>query len=110
MSAHLVHLHQILDNGANTPRGPEDGDPFHDAAAALANVGDASSVPHLIRALHFFADQEIAGTKFGIICTQAHLVEALQRITGAKVGVSYSSWKRWWDTTHPGESLDPPTR
>jgi hypothetical protein len=55
-------------------------------------------VPHLIKALRLFPDGELKPGE-GMICTQAHCVEALERITGAKVGVSYSSWRRWYEET-----------
>jgi hypothetical protein len=44
----------------------------------------------------------------GILCTHSHCVDTLEHITGAKVGISYASWKTWWDSTHPGEPLDTP--
>jgi hypothetical protein len=102
----LAHHHGIIDRGPTGPSAHGD-DKFHDSCLALVNVGDASSVPRLIRALSFLPDVEIKGTRMGIICTQAHCVAALERITGVKVGVSYSSWKRWWDETHPGHPIKP---
>ena len=96
-------FHQILDRARNE----EDG--VHDACGGLIHVGDQSSVPHLIRVLRLFPDEEIAGKPGrGIVCTQGHCVMALERITGAKVGVSYSSWKRWWSENHPGQPLEEP--
>jgi len=96
-------LHSILDRA----KGADDG--VHDACGALVEVGDSSSVPHLIRALRLFPDIEIKGKPGeGIVCTQGHCVAALERLTGAKVGVSYSSWKRWWDASHPQQPLGGP--
>jgi hypothetical protein len=96
-------LHRILDRATNQNDG------IHDACGSLVTLGDASSVPHLIGALQFFPDEEIAGKSgVGIVCTQSHCVDALERITGAKVGVSYSSWRQWWNRTHPGQPLQRP--
>jgi hypothetical protein len=98
--AKRARLHAILDRA----KGPEDG--IHDACIDLLDGGDASSVPHIIRVLSLFPDVEIEGKKgVGIVCTQGHCVKALERITGTTVGVSYSSWKRWWQTTHPHQPL-----
>ena len=75
----------------------------------MLRVGDASSVPHLIHVLRVFGDAELPlAPGVGVLCTQSHCVDALEHITGAKVGISYSSWKRWWDTTHPGQLLGGP--
>lgn len=96
-------LHEILD------RATDENDGIHDACGELLHVGDESSVPHLIRALRFFGDGELPlPPGVGLVCTQSHCVDALEHITGAKVGISYSSWRAWWETTHPGQSLEGP--
>ncbi len=101
--AKRLELHRILD------RATSEHDGIHDACGGLFYVGDESSVPHLIRVLKFFGDAELPlPPGVGLVCTQWHCVGALEKITGVKVGVSYASWKRWWEATHPGESLDAP--
>jgi hypothetical protein len=96
-------LHRTLDQAKT------ESDGIHDACIMLQDVGDSSSVPHLIRALRFFGDAELPLPKgVGIICTHQHCVDALEHITGAKPGISCSSWKRWWEATHPGQQLDDP--
>lgn len=93
-------LHQILD------RAKTQGDGIHDACGELDYVGDASSIPHIIRVLRLFPDEEIDGTpSLGIVCTQKHCVDALEHLTGVNVGVTYSSWREWWERTHPDEPL-----
>jgi hypothetical protein len=96
-------LHRTLD------RAETDDDGLHDACMMLTEVGDASSVPHLIRALRFFGSTELPLPEgAGIVCTQQHCVDALEHITGEKPGISYGSWKRWWEAAHPGQPLDDP--
>jgi hypothetical protein len=96
-------LQRILD------RATDANDGVHDACGGLLRVGDESSVPHLIRVLRFFGDAELPlPPDVGIVCTHAHCVDALEHITGVKVGISYLSWKRWWASTHPGQPLDGP--
>ena len=95
--------HKILDRATDEHSG------VHDACSELLYVGDDSSVPHLIRVLRVFGDAELPlPPGVGILCTQSHCVDALEHITGAKVGISYSSWKRWWTTAHPGQPLEGP--
>ena len=96
-----AELHRILDHAKDGSDG------IHDACIQLAEVGDQSSIPHLIRALRFFGDAELPlPDRVGIICTQQHCVDALESLTGATVGISYQSWKHWWEAAHPGETID----
>jgi hypothetical protein len=98
-----AELHRILDSAET-----EHVD-IHDACIQLNEVGDASSIPHLIRALRIFGDGELPLPQgVGIICTQSHCVDTLEHLTGVKVGISYASWATWWDTVHPGQPLDTP--
>jgi len=92
-------LHRTLDN-ANVAN-----ETVHDAFLGLVSDGDSSSVPHLIRALRLFPDSEYEGKNVGLECTHRHCIDALERITGAKVGVSYSSWKTWWNNEHPDQAI-----
>jgi hypothetical protein len=64
---------------------------IHDPCVHLIEIGDATSVPHLIGALKYFPDRE----EKEIVCTWDHCVEALEKITGDHPGVSYSAWRRW---------------
>jgi len=103
LAARRKVLHGILD------RAKTQEDNIHDTCGELRDVGDASSVPHLIRVLNLFPDVEIEGKLgLGIVCTQGHCVAALEHITGVTVGVSYSSWKSWWERTYPDRTLEMP--
>jgi hypothetical protein len=65
----------------------------HDMPMALAEVGDISSVPALIAVLKrnpAFAD----GT---MICTRAHCLLALTKLTGVNVGKTDEAWEKWWE-------------
>jgi hypothetical protein len=77
-------------------RALEEGD-LHGACLGLGVVGDMTSVPYLINSLKAFPDKEPHG---GIICTWGHCVAALEHITGAKPGYSYSAWRRWERVHH----------
>jgi len=90
--------HRILDS-AEKPNND-----VHLALGELGFYGDESSVPHLISALSLFPDRELSGN-VGMICTQAHCVYDLEKLTSVKVGVSFSSWKAWWEKSHPGQPL-----
>ena len=91
LTAELERWHRILDSARDTNL-------LHDTCVAFVyGAGDESSVPHLIRALKAFPDHE-PGPGEGVVCTQAHCADALKRITGAKAGYSYSSWRHWYDT------------
>jgi len=90
--------HRILD-AADKPDNN-----VHLAFGELGTYGDESSIPHLISALRLFPDEELSGN-IGMICTHAHCVQDLEQLTGVKVGVSFSSWKAWWENSHPGQPL-----
>jgi hypothetical protein len=98
----LAATHRILDQ-ASDPNSAQ----LHDVCAGLIGAGDSSSVPHLIRVLKLFPDHE-PGKLEVILCTQGHCVEALERITKAKPGYSYSSWRRWWNQAHPEKPIPAP--
>jgi hypothetical protein len=68
------------------------GGDLHNACIGLIYVGDQTSIPLLIEALKEFPDEEPRGS---VICTWGHCVEALETITQAKPGYSYSAWHRW---------------
>lgn len=75
----------------------EDGN-HHDAFIYLAQVGNKSSVPLLIRALRWHPPFEHEGRQL-IECTTAHCRDALNSLTGEKFGTSAERWKQWWDET-----------
>jgi hypothetical protein len=64
--------------------------PSHDSYFFLAEFGNASDIPVLLRALKRFGD-----TSGAMTCSKVHCLEALQRITGAYPGENYSDWVRW---------------
>lgn len=63
----------------------------HDALIVLTDHGDQSSIPYLLDWLK--AQGELRGD--GIVCTRSHCIEALEKITGKKLGYNYSTWKDW---------------
>ena len=73
----------------------------HDAFLYLRHVGDAASVPLLIRALEW-QNPDRSGP---IVCTTNHCVDALRSLTGEDFGYSLGEWKRWWEET--GSTLAP---
>ena len=66
----------------------------HDAFLTLESVGDQTSVPLLISALRW--EEHTKSPSDGMICTKAHCLHALRRLTGQDAGVNYGDWKRWW--------------
>jgi hypothetical protein len=80
-----------------------DGKYQHDGAGELLHIGDITSVPALLRVLKDNAPKGCAGERCFYVCTYAHAVAALQRITGHKA-VAYDDWAAWWDEhrkSHP---------
>jgi hypothetical protein len=100
--AERERLLRVLDRAT-----PDDDTGVHDACLSFGARGDWAAVPHLIRALRAFGDEE-PGPNVGIICSWGHCVNALERITGAKVGHSYSAWQHWYETE--GAKRATPTR
>ncbi len=84
-----AELYALLDAGQDV----------HNACIFAENAGD-DAVPHLIRALRQFGDKE-PGPRDGIVCTWAHCVEALQKITGAHPGYTARTWQRWYERRGP---------
>lgn len=66
----------------------------HDAYLVLIKHGDASSVPLLIRSLRFLPHTAPGG---GMICTKAHCLEALRKLTGVDRGKNYADWASMLD-------------
>ena len=70
----------------------------HDSYIDLIAIGDASSVPYLIRALAWEGRSEPApGRVWGMVCTRAHVLEALSTITNQDAGPNTEDWWRWYD-------------
>jgi len=61
----------------------------HDAYVVLLRCGDASSVPVLIRSLRWQPHTPPNGV---MVCTKAHCLEALHRLTGRDLGKNYEDW------------------
>lgn len=68
----------------------------HDAFVALGEVGNAESIPYLIRALKW---QEPPDTNGIVVCTTAHCSRRLLGLTGMWFRSDYEKWKQWWDET-----------
>lgn len=61
----------------------------HDAYLVLLDYGDPSSVPVLIRSLRWQPHTAPHGI---LICTKAHCLEALRKLTGRDLGANYEDW------------------
>jgi hypothetical protein len=68
------------------------GEYLHDGSGVLSSVGDIESVPALLVVLK----KNPPGPNGGIVCTAAHALEALEKITGANSGYTYKAWSTWW--------------
>lgn len=66
----------------------------HDGAIWLADHGDSSSVPALMKALE---DNQPPPGEDGAECTYGHAVDALRKITGHDAGWKYADWKVWYE-------------
>lgn len=65
----------------------------HDDPIHLGEVGDISSVPSMIAVLKrnpVYPD----GT---MICTRAHCLYGLIKLTGVNVGNTDGAWEKWWE-------------
>ena len=67
------------------------GDYLHDGSGILAEIGDMDSVPALLVVLHKYPSK--GG---GMICTKAHAISALRKITGQNLGDQAEDWEGWW--------------
>ena len=87
----LPQLHEVLRNV------PEP----HDAYVRAVDIGDEGTVPLLLTRfrLDYGASEpkEVPGTVRGMICTQVHLIQALQSITNTDQGDYYPRWAAWWE-------------
>lgn len=69
------------------------GEYLHDGALELLSIGDISSVPALLVVLKKHPPRPDGV----MICTTAHAVQALQKITGANLDAKYEAWSSWWE-------------
>ena len=63
----------------------------HDALLTLVGHGKDESVPYLLDWLKAQGDFQGGG----MVCTRAHCLEALEKITGKELGCDYSDWEDW---------------
>lgn len=67
----------------------------HDGSGELLYIGTIESVPALLKVLQNNPPNETNGKKF-YICTYAHAISALRKITEQNF-VDYQDWKNWWE-------------
>lgn len=67
------------------------GEYLHDGSLELSSIGDIESVPALLVVVRKYP------TKGGaMICTKAHALSALIKITGQNLGDQPEPWEDWW--------------
>src|SRR5215207_1033852 len=71
--------HKLMLNGENQ----------HDGAGELLEIGDISSAPALLRVLKDNPPTRKADGRLTYICTAAHALSALRRISGINGGATY---------------------
>jgi len=79
----------------------------HDAFIALEKIGNATSVPILIKALKW---QDLPDKDGFVVCTTDHCLSALRSLTGVDQGMSFQAWKEWWKdigSKKPSEAFYP---
>jgi hypothetical protein len=69
------------------------GENHHDGAITLEFVGTIESVPALLKVI----GDNPPSPNGTMVCTTAHAIDALKKITGANPGYTYKAWKSWWD-------------
>ena len=70
------------------------GEYLHDGSSILESVGDIESVPALLVVLEKYPPYP-NGT---MVCTSAHALSALRKLTGANPGITHEAWSAWWET------------
>ena len=70
-----------------------DGKILHDGSLELEHIGDISSVPALLVVLK----ENPPRSNGTVVCTTAHALVALRKITGANPGNRYADWNAWWE-------------
>ena len=64
----------------------------HDACGLLIDIGDRSSVKYALAVLRALGP---ARPGEGMVCTAAHCLRALEKITGHAEGTTAEAWERW---------------
>ena len=65
----------------------------HDTPRALVEIGDISSVPAMLAVLK----RNPMRPDGLMICTRAHCLAALIKLTGNNVGKTTEAWEKWWE-------------
>jgi len=65
----------------------------HDEYIRVSRFGSKDAVPILIQAI---SKLERPNERGNVICTSAHCIEALERMTRKNFGYDQSAWERWW--------------
>ena len=72
----------------------------HNAFITLEREGNKDSIPYLIRALKW---QNVQNGKpnedVGVVCTHAHCMDTLEKLTGMNFRGDYKAWCKWWRQT-----------
>lgn len=71
----------------------------HNAFINLTRIGNKESVPLLIKALRWQVPPTEHEGKMVVICTTSHCVEALESLTGERLGYDPNKWEKWWRQT-----------
>ena len=66
----------------------------HDGSGKLLYIGTIESVPALLAVVKHYK----VGPGGIMICTRAHALAALAKITNQSLGSSYEAWASWWNT------------
>jgi len=69
------------------------GESEHDGSITLSHIGTIESVPALLAVLKKYP----VSPGGSMICTRAHALGALYKITGQKLGSGYEEWESWWN-------------
>ena len=69
------------------------GEYLHDGSLDLYSIGDMSSVPALLVVLKEYSP----AANGAVVCSAAHALEALRKITGVNPGSTYEAWSSWWE-------------
>lgn len=79
----------------------------HDGAGELFHIGDLTSVPALLHVLKENPPTLLSDGRRSYVCTYAHAVAALVKITGYEA-MTYEEWTAWWNDyqkSHPKEFM-----
>ena len=84
----LATLHRVL----SIPLGPG----HHDAFLLANDIGTKETIPYLISALRWQADN--GPDDDIIVCTKIHCLDALKKLTNHDAGLNFSDWRKWQRT------------